>query len=40
MPLNNEWDKNEVREEIKQFLETNENELKQSKNYRTQQRQS
>ena len=25
--LNNEWVKNEIREEIKQFLETNENEL-------------
>ena len=27
MLLNNEWVKNEVREEIKKFLETNENEL-------------
>ena len=27
MPLNNEWVKNEIREEIKNFLETNENEL-------------
>ena len=27
MLLNNEWVKNEIREEIKQFLETNENEL-------------
>ena len=26
MPLNNEWVKNEMREEIKNFLETNENE--------------
>ena len=27
MPVNNEWVKNEIREEIKKFLETNENEL-------------
>ena len=27
MLLNNEWVKNDIREEIKQFLETNENEL-------------
>ena len=27
MLLNNEWVKNEIKEEIKQFLETNENEL-------------
>ena len=27
MLLNNEWMKNEIREEIKNFLETNENEL-------------
>ena len=27
MLLNNEWIKNEIREEIKNFLETNENEL-------------
>ena len=27
MILNNEWVKNEIREEIKEFLETNENEL-------------
>ena len=27
MVLNNEWVKNEIREEIKMFLETNENEL-------------
>ena len=26
MLLNNEWDKNEIKEEIKKFLETNENE--------------
>ena len=28
MLLNNEWEKNKIREEIKNFLETNENELK------------
>ena len=27
MILNNEWVKNEIREEIKKFLETNKNEL-------------
>ena len=27
MLLNNEWVKNEIKEEIKNFLETNENEL-------------
>ena len=27
MLLNNEWAKNEIREEIKKFLETNKNEL-------------
>ena len=27
MLLNNEWVKNEIREEFKKFLETNENEL-------------
>ena len=27
MLLNNEWMKNEIREEIKKFLETNDNEL-------------
>ena len=27
MLLNNEWVKNEIREEIKNFLEANENEL-------------
>ena len=32
MLLNNEWDKNEIREEIKNFLETNENELTTSQN--------
>ena len=28
MLLNNEWVKNEIREEINKFLETNDNELK------------
>ena len=28
MLLNNDWLKNEIREEIKKFLETNKNELK------------
>ena len=28
MLLNSEWVKNEIKEEIKEFLETNENELK------------
>ena len=37
MLLNNEWVKNEIREEIKNFLETNENELTTNG---TQQRQS
>ena len=32
MLLNNEWIKNEIREEIKNFLETNENELTTTKN--------
>ena len=32
MLLNNEWVKNEIREEIKNFLETNENELTTSQN--------
>ena len=32
MILNNEWVKNEIREEIKEFLETNENELTTMKN--------
>ena len=32
MLLNNEWVRNEIREEIKNFLETNENELKTSPN--------
>ena len=34
MLLNNEWDRNEIREEIKNFLETNENELTTSQNLR------
>ena len=32
MLLNNEWVKNEIREEIKNFLETNENELTKTQN--------
>ena len=32
MLLNNEWVKNQIREEIKKFLETNENEHKTSQN--------
>ena len=32
MLLNNEWVKNEIREEIKNFLETNENELTTTRN--------
>ena len=32
MLLNNEWVKNEIREEIKNFLETNENELTTTEN--------
>ena len=32
MPINNEWVKNEIREEIKNFLETNENELTTTQN--------
>ena len=32
MLLNNEWVKNEIREEIKKFLETNENELTTTQN--------
>ena len=32
MLLNNEWVKNEIREEIKKFLETNENELTMTQN--------
>ena len=32
MLLNNEWVKNEIREELKNFLETNENELTTTQN--------
>ena len=32
MLLNNEWVKNEIREEIKNFLETDENELTTTQN--------
>ena len=32
MLLNNEWVKNEIREEIKKFMETNENELTTTQN--------
>ena len=32
MLLNNEWVKNEIRKEIKKFLETNENELTTTQN--------
>ena len=32
MLLNNEWVKNEIREEIKNILETNQNELKTTQN--------
>ena len=32
MLLNNEWVKNEIREEIKNFLQTNENELTTTQN--------
>ena len=32
MLLNNEWVKNNIREEIKNFLETNENELTTTQN--------
>ena len=38
MLLNNEWVKNEIRDEIKNFLETNKNELTNPKTYGTQQR--
>ena len=40
MLLNNEWEKNGIREEIKNFMETNENKLITPKTYGTQQRQS
>ena len=32
MLINNEWVKNEIKEEIKKFLETNENELRTTRN--------
>ena len=32
MLLNNEWVKNEIREEIKKFLQTNKNKLKTTQN--------
>ena len=38
--LNNKWVNNEVKEEIKKYLETNESEHQQPKTYGTQQRQS
>ena len=40
MLLNNEWVKNKIREEIKRFLETNENELTTIQNLRDTKRQS
>ena len=40
MLLNDEWVKNEIREDIRNFLETNENELTTTQTYGTQQRQS
>ena len=40
MLSNNEWVSNEIKEEIKKFLEINENEHTITKTYRTQQRQS
>ena len=40
MLLNNEWVKNEIKEEIKKFLETMKMKTQQSKIYGTQQRQS
>ena len=36
MRLNNEWVKKEIKEEIKNFLETSENELRHPKTYGTQ----
>ena len=38
--LNNEWVKNEIKKEIRKFLEINENELTEPKTYGTQGRQS
>ena len=40
MLLNNEWINNDIKEEIKKFLETNENELTTTQNYGREQRQS
>ena len=40
MLLNNEWVKNEIREGLKNFPQTNENELTTPQTYGTQQRQS
>ena len=40
MLFNNEWVQNEIKGEIKKFLETNENKLTTTQNYGTQQRQS
>ena len=40
MLLNNEWVKNEIREDIKKFLETNKLNSQQPKTYGTQRRQS
>ena len=40
MLLNNEWVKNKIKEEIKNFLETNENEHTTTQTYGTQGRQS
>ena len=40
MILNNEWVKNENREEIKKFLETNENKLTTTQNLLDKKRQS
>jgi hypothetical protein len=38
--LNNEWVIDEIKEEIKSFLEVNENEKQPTRTYGTQQRQS
>ena len=40
MLLSNEWVNNEIKEEIKKFLETNENEHTTVQNYVAQERQS
>ena len=39
MTLNNQWITEEIKEEIKNYLETNESETGQSKTYRMQQKQ-